>query len=105
LEVPFFVRPGCEFLGVVPGTFGDEVGGFAAEVDAHIDRFPAGDAEAIGDLFFNVEFTWFEGLAGPGNRMHAAEHEPADGLSKRVPEVDVPDVIEAEDVEGVNDAG
>src|SRR4051794_13497747 len=23
LEVPFLVRPGSEFLGVVPGTFGD----------------------------------------------------------------------------------
>ena len=85
ISIPFRVWAGGELLGMVPWALGDEVGSFAAELNPDGDRFAAGDAEALGDLLFEVEFTCPETFASTGDGVHAAEHESADRLPHRVP--------------------
>ena len=53
----------------------------------------------------HVEPARLECLTRAGDRVHAADDEPADVFAHRVPEVEVPDIIEAVDVQRVGGAG
>ena len=54
-------------MAAVPRALGDEVGGFATELDTNWDRFTAGQSEAVVQFLVNIEFAWPEGFAGAGD--------------------------------------